>query len=99
MNKETEAWKYYRLEQKQRRAERLPKRTEEILSLRESGFEVKQLTPYQFRINGAVDVYPIHNRFHELKSQWRGGYQDLNHMLAKTKLKPALPAAPEKGKQ
>lgn len=68
-------WKEYRDEQKQRRQERLPVRQREIEKLSELGYSVVKLTEYQFRVNGAIDLYPIHRRYHILKSGSRGTYK------------------------
>src|SRR5262245_27159045 len=76
-NEETELWREYRRAQQQRRADRLPPRTAEILALRGKGFHVEALTDYQFRVDGALDLFPIHRRFHDLKRQQRGGYQNV----------------------
>jgi hypothetical protein len=66
-------WDYYRHAQQQRRAARLGSRVEAIGKLKRRGYEVQELTPYQFRINGLVDLYPIHNRWHNLQTGERGG--------------------------
>lgn len=66
------AWREYRRAQQERRAARLPVQTEAILALRGKGFDVRQITDYQFRIDGALDLYPIHRRFHDLRTQRRG---------------------------
>jgi len=78
MNKTTEMWKDYRKDQQERRSNRLSKRTNEILSLK--GHIVKQLTPYQFRIDGKVDVYPTHNRYHILATGKRGDYRKIKEL-------------------
>lgn len=80
-------WDGYREAQKERRKERLPVRTEEILSLRDIGYTVEKKTDYQFRINGLIDVYPIHNRWHELSTNKRGGAKNLKDFIVK-KLNP-----------
>lgn len=74
---ETETWKQHKREQQIRRAERLPERTDAILHLKVAGYDVEQKTEFHFRINGAIDLYPIHNRWHDLRSNKRGGAQDL----------------------
>lgn len=38
------------------------------------GWSFRQLTPYQYRIENVMDVYPTHGRVHDLKSGWRGDY-------------------------
>lgn len=48
--------------------------TVEILALARNGYDVQELTPYQFRINDALDLYPTQRRFHNLKTQRRGRY-------------------------
>ena len=71
-----ETWAYYREDQKLRRAHRLPVRTEQILSLRGSGFIVEQKSEYHFRIDNVLDLWPTHNRYHDLRTNQRGGYKD-----------------------
>ena len=68
MSEDSEQWKQYRQDQKERRAERLPTRSEEILLLAELGYTVKKLTDFQFRINDTFDLYPTHNRWHNIKT-------------------------------
>lgn len=75
-----ELFKKMREEQQKRRKERLPERTNEILSLKDSGYTVVKITDYQYRINGLVDIYPIHRRYHILKTNKRGEYR-CNHLL------------------
>lgn len=85
----SEAWGEYKDEQRERRAARLEKRTEQILSLREKGYKVHRFTDYQYRINDAVDLYPTHNLFHDLKTGVRNNYQDAEQFILK---KYPLPA-------
>lgn len=73
----------YRTAQKERRAERLPVRAAEIMSLSEEGYKVVKLTEYQYRINDRYDLYPIHNRWHDLKTNKRGGASDLCSFIKK----------------
>lgn len=75
MTSETgEEMREMRQEQRERREKRLPVRVELLLALRGEGFEIKELSPYQFRVNGVLDVYPIHHRFHDIKKNVRGGF-------------------------
>ncbi len=67
----------YKEAQRERRLKRLPIRTAEILALRSEGYRVVQKTEYHFRINGTIDLWPIHNRFHILKTNQRGGAKNL----------------------
>jgi hypothetical protein len=68
-------WKAYKEAQQHRRHIRLPIRTEEIERLRADNFRVRRLTDYQFRIDEALDLYPIHRRYHVLATNKRGTYQ------------------------
>ena len=78
------AWKDYRKQQQDRRHLRLPKRTKQILSLQSLGYKVIKITSFQFRINDIIDVYPIHNRYHNIKTNTRGGYRDIEEFIKRT---------------
>lgn len=71
-----DAWEGYREAQQARRWRRLPGRQQEILDLRGAGFDVRQLTDYQFRIDGRLDLYPIHRRYHDVQANRRGSYRN-----------------------
>lgn len=70
-------WESYRGQQQVRRRDRLGKRAEKILALRVQGYSVEELSPTHFRINNRLDVWPIHNNWHDLKTNERGGTVDL----------------------
>lgn len=70
---DAEDFKQYREAQQERRAKRLPVRQQEIENLAPD-YDVKQLTPYQYRINGTLDLFPIHQRWHNIKTNKRGHY-------------------------
>jgi hypothetical protein len=74
---DAEDFKEMREAQQKRRADRLPVRQAEIEKLTNEGYEVKMLTDYQYRINGEYDLYPIHNRWHHLPTNKRGGAKNL----------------------
>lgn len=82
-NENKEIWAEYKRAQKVRRAERLPVRTEAILALKNSGFKVRRLTEFQFRVNERLDLYPIHNRYHDIKTKERGGYGGVRKFVMK----------------
>lgn len=75
-NEETEVWKELRKSQQDRRSARTGLRTLEIRSLSAKGFSVQELSPFQFRIDGALDLYPVHRRYHVLNGDRRGTYQN-----------------------
>jgi hypothetical protein len=52
----------------------------EVETLVEFGYDVVQLTPYHYRINKALDVYPVNRRYHVLPSGERGGYRHLREL-------------------
>jgi len=79
-----EDWQQYKEEQKERRHERLPIRQKEIEDLATLGYNVKKLTEYQYRINDTFDLYPIHNRWHNLKNNKRGGVANLAQFIIKS---------------
>lgn len=77
-------WTQYKSDQKQRRIDRLPVRQMEIESLSELGYTVEKKTEYQYRINGLIDLYPIHNRWHNIKTSKRGGAKSLKQFILNT---------------
>lgn len=79
----SEEWQQYKDEQKERRQERLPIRQKEIEDLVNLGYAVKKLTEFQYRINDVYDLYPIHNRWHDLKTNKRGGAANLAEFIIK----------------
>lgn len=70
-------WKEYKDEQKVRRAERLPIRTEALVSLRSEGFKVVRKTDYHYRVNDRLDIWLIHNRYHDILLNRRGGFKEV----------------------
>ena len=36
--------------------------------------DVRKLTDFQFRVDGRLDLYPIHRRWHDIKTNRRGTY-------------------------
>lgn len=47
-------------------------RAQKILALQERGRKVEQITPYQFRIDGKIDLYPVNGLYHNLVTGKRG---------------------------
>lgn len=48
----------------------------------EAKYTVRYLTEYQWRINDAIDIYPTNRKYHILKTNVRGNYQDMHGFLA-----------------
>ena len=82
-NENKEIWAEHKRAQKVRRTERLPVRTAAILALKKSNFKIRKLSDYQFRINERLDLYPIHNRYHDIKTKERGGYGGVRKFVMK----------------
>lgn len=40
-------------------------------------YDVKELTPYQWRINGVLDLYPVSRKWHDIKNNKRGSYRNV----------------------
>jgi hypothetical protein len=78
---DTEMWREYKVDQRKRRAERLGPRVKQIMELKLDGYQVEQLTPYQYRINNEVDVYPVHNRYCLLRYRRWGNYRDVKELI------------------
>lgn len=72
-----EAWDDYKQAQRARRRMRLPERQAEIRALTGKGFDVREFNSgYQFRINGELDLFPVHRRYHHVPTQQRGPYEN-----------------------
>jgi hypothetical protein len=108
----TDEWEEHRRQQKERRRIRLARRTNEIKELTRAGFDIREITPYQFRIDGRLDIFPVHNRFHDIKTDERGGFKNIktfvfDHLKKKEGSAPdwesscsgcgAIPIVPESG--
>lgn len=74
VNETTEMWREHRQEMQRRRASRREANTAEIIALRRRGYEVVELTEFQFRINGTLDLFPT-RRFHNIATGDRGAYK------------------------
>lgn len=47
---------------------------QEIEALHKRGYQVEKKTPYQFRIECVLDLYPKRKRYHNIANQERGEY-------------------------
>lgn len=78
-----EDWRAWKEDKKTKNKERLKDNTEDILALKDMMFEVEKLTEYQYRINKTLDLYPVHRKFHNIKTGKRGTYGKLLPLLEK----------------
>lgn len=44
----------------------------DVQELRNVGFDVKEISAFQFRINDRLDIFPSNKRFHDIKTMKRG---------------------------
>lgn len=62
--------------------ERLRVRQDEIKSLADDGYTIKELNDgYCYRINGVYDLYPVNNKWHHLPTGRRGTAKNLKTFL------------------
>lgn len=73
-----EMWKNHSDEIKQMKKRRCFKFRSIIKELRELGFEVKEVTSFQFRINEMIDIYPSNRKYHNLITRKRGDIRDID---------------------
>jgi hypothetical protein len=74
-NETTEMWRLHRRDVQARNAKRRDAGIPAINALTERGHTVTWLSPYQARIDGVVDLFPTHRKYHVLKTGQRGGYR------------------------
>jgi hypothetical protein len=77
MGEEGEIWNEVKRQRREYLDKVVPDRIKDIESLRRKGYKVRMITPYQFRINDALDLFPTHQRFHNLRTQKRGSYKNI----------------------
>lgn len=53
-----------------------------------NGFEVRQLTPYHYRVEGRLDLYPKRRRWHDIKTNTRGSYDNAQKIAEQVLSKP-----------
>lgn len=49
----------------------------EIERLKTKGYRIHEFTPYQFRINDVLDIYPMNKKWHDLVNNKRGAYTEV----------------------
>ena len=67
-----EDWKAHAEDMNKMRDRRRFQFREVIRNFRKMGFEVKEISPFQFRFNEGIDIYPSNKRFHDLTRHVRG---------------------------
>lgn len=74
MNETAEMWRMYRQDLRARRAKRRTHNTPDVLALRDAGYTVREVSPFHFRVNDTLDLFPTNRRFHWLPTNRRGFY-------------------------
>lgn len=69
--RQTRFWKEMAKAKRERRKQRREEREKTFLKLEAEGFEVKRITPYQYRINGLLDIYTTHGKYHDLTEEYQ----------------------------
>ena len=68
-------WRDVKQASREHKGRVMPERVAEIRALRERGYRVEELNAgIQFRINGTLDLYPVHRRWHFIPANSRGRY-------------------------
>lgn len=83
-----EDFQQYREQEQRRKQSARDQNVPYILRLRESGYSVREITPFQFRINNVLDIFPTSRKFHYLPSNQRGRINTSFEKFVKEKLNP-----------
>ncbi len=61
----------------------------------EHGLKIEELTPYQFRIDGDLDIYPTRRKWHDISMNTRGTYTDLVDFVVRHLACPVATTCPK----
>ena len=78
-DEEKQMWKDHKKEVELMRKKRRAQFRDTISEFQKLGFEVKEVTPFQFRFNDAVDIYPSNKLYHNLKTNVRGDIRGISY--------------------
>jgi len=78
MDNDKENWRRHKEDMRIMRDRRRQRLKEAIRNFRGMGFEVVEISPYQYRFNNTLDIYPSNKRFHDLTKDTRGDIRDQN---------------------
>lgn len=77
MNDTNALWRQHKELQRLRRNKRRPERMDKLLTLRKEGFSIELKSEYCVRINGRLDIWLTHNRYHDIRENKRGGFVEV----------------------
>lgn len=49
-----------------------------IKEFKRMGFDVREVSPFQYRFNDCIDIFPSNKRYHDLKKRERGDIRGKN---------------------
>jgi len=81
MTEQSEIFRAMREHQMEKHSNQRHAAAKEIARLIRQGFSVRMFTPYQFRFNGRLDIFPTRQRFHDLEANRRGSYRELEKFV------------------
>lgn len=82
INEESEFWREHDKEMRQMRERRRLNFEDVWDQLIKRGHQIKQMSPYQFRVDDVLDVYPSNKRWHDIKNNRRGDLRVSWHNIA-----------------
>ena len=71
-DEEKQAWREHADKMTNMRNRRRSQFGEVIREFENMGFEVKEVSRFQYRFNDCVDIFPSNKRYHDLKTHKRG---------------------------
>ncbi len=71
-DEEKEAWRKHADDMEKMRQRRRWQFRQAAKELRDLGFEIKEVSQFQYRINEAIDIFPSNKRYHDLTKNIRG---------------------------
>ena len=77
-DEEKQAWRKHAKEMENMRNTRRFQFRQVIREFEAMGFEVKEVSQYQYRFNDCIDIFPSNRRYHDLKTHKRGDIRDKN---------------------
>lgn len=65
-------WEEHKKEMGKMRENRRKQFIQILPVFRKLGFVVREISPFQYRVNDILDIYPSNKRYHDLKTHVRG---------------------------
>lgn len=82
-------WSSFRKEHKRMIEKSRIENIDDILALDFYGYTVIEITPYHFRINGIMDLFPMSMKYHFIPTKKRGFYpKDVMKFLISNNINP-----------